>query len=55
MVGKGILSILFGVLCFTVFKIPGYPGVSEALFEMALTVIWVPGLTVQLVDFLVER
>ena len=55
MVRKGIQSILFGVLCITVFKIPGYPGVSEALFEMALTVIWVPGLTVQLVDFLVER
>ena len=52
MVGKGILSILFGVLCFTVFKIPGYPGVSEALFEMALTVIWVPGLTVQLVSLM---
>ena len=52
---KMIASFLFGVLCFTVFKIPGYPGVSEALFEMVLTVIWVPGLTVQLVDFLVER
>ena len=55
MVGKCILSILAAVLCYTVFKIPGYPGVSEALFEMVLTVIWVPGLTVQLVDFLVER
>ena len=55
MVGKSILSFLFGVLCFTVCKIPGYPGVSEALFEMVLTVIWVPGLTVRFVDFLVER
>ena len=55
MVGKGILSILFGVLCFTVFNIPGHPELSFVLVELVLMVIWVPILTVRVVDWWVEH